>query len=129
MDTLSELASNSGGRPPYLTRASTGGRSTKSFKTRGINGGASKSERRLLMEAKAGVGAAIAEVRFFGLCAFFADRLVLFLSKGADRDSYRKNPQRRLPLSLFSPGSTGGRVFATEHLTLPDTTKLATGRL
>ncbi|CAM9553398.1 unnamed protein product, partial [Hapterophycus canaliculatus] len=63
MDTLSELASNSGGRPPYLSRTSTGGRSSKSFKSRGIGGAASKSERRLLMEAKAGVGAAIAEDR------------------------------------------------------------------
>ncbi|CAN0240613.1 unnamed protein product, partial [Ectocarpus sp. 12 AP-2014] len=65
MDTLSELPRQSmvgsSGRPPKLSRtASSGGRSAKS---RGGSRGASKSERRLLMEAKAGVGAAIAEDR------------------------------------------------------------------
>lgn len=62
MDTLSDLPPVSvpvGGKVSNLSRGS----SSKQQKTSRRVGGASKSERRLLMEAKAGVGAAIAEVR------------------------------------------------------------------
>eukprot|EP00752_Nemacystus_decipiens_P002397 g2261.t2 len=61
MDTLSELppASVSVGKMS-LSRASSVGAGRSSKSSRRV-GGASKSERRLLMEAKAGVGAAIAE--------------------------------------------------------------------
>lgn len=57
MDTLGELppSSVSVGKVSNLSRGSS--------KSARRVGGASKSERRLLMEAKAGVGAAIAEVR------------------------------------------------------------------
>lgn len=59
MDTLSELRPPpSSSRPP---RSVSRGRSSK-LSSNPMTGGASQSERRLLMEAKAGVGAAIAEV-------------------------------------------------------------------
>lgn len=58
MDTLSELPPQVPRPPQSLSR----GRSSKKLSGSSMGGG-SKSERRLLMEAKAGVGAAIAEVR------------------------------------------------------------------
>lgn len=57
MDTLSELPPHVSRPPQSLSR----GRSSKKPSGSSMGGG-SKSERRLLMEAKAGVGAAIAEV-------------------------------------------------------------------
>lgn len=57
MDTLSELPPQVPRPPQSLSR----GRTSKKLSGSSMGGG-SKSERRLLMEAKAGVGAAIAEV-------------------------------------------------------------------
>lgn len=65
MDTLSELRPPpSSSRPP---RSVSRGRSSK-LSSNPMTGGASQSERRLLMEAKAGVGAAIAEVCLYIWC-------------------------------------------------------------
>lgn len=100
MDTLSELP------PPSvslgksnLSRAasSSGGRSSKSSRRVGA-GGASKSERRMLMEAKAGVGAAIAEVRdptMWSLCTMCLSVFsykIEWITTGMEEQIWRENP-------------------------------------